>query len=81
MDSKQTYPSDLKDGHQTTDKVLNIDQYLCRRCGNTIQLDEKNEHDDWHFAKDLEEQDGAASTEPSAQTVPPPHALPPQVSK
>ena len=77
MDSKQSYASDVKNGH---DEALNADQYLCPRCEKTMILEEKNEHDDWHFAKDLEEQDGAASTEHPTQFAPPPHPPLPQAS-
>ncbi|RJE17807.1 Sister chromatid cohesion protein [Aspergillus sclerotialis] len=35
--------------------------YLCPRCNKTYPEIEKPEHDDWHFAKDLEDQDREAA--------------------
>jgi hypothetical protein len=37
-----------------------LDRYICERCEKKLHIDEKTEHDDWHFAKDLQEQDGGA---------------------
>ncbi|KAJ5099750.1 hypothetical protein N7532_006751 [Penicillium argentinense] len=34
-----------------------LPQYNCDRCSKSIPEYEKEEHDDWHFAKDLETQD------------------------
>lgn len=33
------------------------DQYLCSRCEQSIPSVGKHEHNDWHFAKDLQEED------------------------
>lgn len=33
------------------------DQYVCERCDKTMHSQEKDQHDDWHFAKDLQEQE------------------------
>lgn len=36
--------------------------YLCPRCNDTLPEEGKPEHDDWHFAKDLESEDREAMT-------------------
>ena len=45
------------------------DQYTCPRCSQTFHVDEKSQHEDWHFAGDLQaqEQNGATSPEPQSQ--------------
>ncbi|KAF7587978.1 DNA-directed DNA polymerase eta rad30 [Aspergillus hancockii] len=35
--------------------------YTCSRCGKSLPEDERDEHDDWHFAKELERQERQAS--------------------
>lgn len=44
----------------------------CQRCGQTVLLDELDEHHDWHFAQDLQAQEsgGASSTAPTVATQP-----------
>ena len=40
-----------------------ISPFLCERCHRSITLEHRHEHDDWHFAKDLQTQDdGLASS-------------------
>lgn len=50
-------------------------QYACDRCSKVILEDEREEHDDWHFAKDLELQDRqeamSIQQQPHQQTDPP----------
>ncbi|KAF2485140.1 hypothetical protein BDY17DRAFT_277386 [Neohortaea acidophila] len=60
--------------HQTS-----IETYLCPRCNLPIPQAEKAEHEDFHFAMDLqEEQDGAAAAPPVLRVpAPPPPTLPP----
>lgn len=42
--------------------------FVCQRCEQTIPLFSRDEHDDWHFAKDLEEeQDGSSTQGPPPQ--------------
>ncbi len=38
-----------------------ISSYFCTSCGKAIPQIEKEEHEDWHFAKDLQAQDAPAS--------------------
>lgn len=84
MDIKQSdYSTDLKNPGNDMDGVLDptqhaSDGYLCPRCEKSMSFSEKGEHDDWHFAKDLETQDqgGVATLQP-----PPPVAPPTQDSK
>ncbi|PYH98691.1 DNA/RNA polymerase [Aspergillus ellipticus CBS 707.79] len=45
--------------------------FTCSRCGSVLPEDEKDEHDDWHFAKDLADEDRqAASTSQQARGPP-----------
>lgn len=41
----------LQDHHPSTTA------YVCDRCSKTLLLSRKDEHDDWHFAKELHEQE------------------------
>lgn len=57
-----------------------MDQYSCSRCNQTMQADEKTEHDDWHFAQDLQSQEqgsGATASQPPPKVAPP--TYPPDV--
>ena len=75
MDVKQNdYSADVKNPENGIDEgvkasQLSPDQYFCPRCEQSMHFNEKDEHDDWHFAKDLEtqDQDGAAPSQPPAQ--------------
>ena len=51
--------------HQTK-----LDTYLCPRCSKNIPIDEKVEHEDFHFAQDLQNQH---SSTPAARPPPKPH--------
>jgi len=42
-----------------------MDQYQCKRCNQSIALSEKAEHDDWHFAQDLADEDGTRDSVPT----------------
>lgn len=35
--------------------VLGQDKFVCDRCGKALPRDQKEEHDDWHFARALQE--------------------------
>lgn len=62
---------DAKSAGQTTELDLHHEvqgddgdghgAYICDRCNKPIPEDERDEHDDWHFARDLETQDMAGS--------------------
>ena len=39
-----------------------MDQYQCKRCEQSIALTNKEEHDDWHFATDLADEDGTRNS-------------------
>jgi hypothetical protein len=43
-------------------------QYICPRCNQEIISSNKSEHDDWHFAEDLDRAEGA----PSSPSIHPP---------
>ncbi|OAP65179.1 hypothetical protein AYL99_01151 [Fonsecaea erecta] len=51
-------------------------EYFCKRCDQTMGFDLKDEHEDWHFARDLQEQeDGSTTAAPpttQATAKPPP---------
>ncbi|KAJ5958273.1 uncharacterized protein N7479_005423 [Penicillium vulpinum] len=50
-------------------KLSGIPQFVCPRCSKSMIEYEKEEHDDWHFAKDLASQD---REEAKASQPPPP---------
>ena len=54
------------DDNQTKSAVLS---YTCERCGSSIPSAEKDEHEDWHFARDLQKQEQATPT-PIPGTIP-----------
>ncbi|KAL2849222.1 hypothetical protein BJY01DRAFT_210901 [Aspergillus pseudoustus] len=54
-------------------EALNV--LSCSRCGKAIPVDEEEEHNDWHFAKDIEAQDREAVRD-SQTTQLPNRALP-----
>lgn len=60
-------PSHTNAQHQTS-----IEQFFCSRCNKSLPLEEKVEHDDWHFAKDLQSEERAAPTSASAPRPPKP---------
>ncbi|OJI81910.1 N-acetyltransferase eso1 [Aspergillus tubingensis] len=44
--------------------------YTCSRCGSVLPEHERGEHDDWHFAKDLADEERQASSVPQHSPVP-----------
>ena len=40
-----------------TSEQTAMQAYSCSRCGQSVLMQEKEEHNDWHFAKDLQAQD------------------------
>lgn len=78
MDSKQSFGDNEKlKGSDGTDLALNgsqqtVDWHYCSRCDQTIQLNEKDEHEDWHFAKDLQAQEPAGAVAPENPVQPTP---------
>lgn len=70
MDLKQSFGDNEEtkgnDGIDSASKGSQqpVDWHYCPRCDQTIQLDEKDEHEDWHFAKDLQAQEPAGSIAP-----------------
>ena len=53
-------------------------EYLCERCQKTISLELQSEHDDWHFARDLQQQE---QSRPVQVQQPPRPATPHRPSK
>jgi hypothetical protein len=85
MDVKQPdYTADLKKPGNDMDGELypnqhTSEEYMCPRCEKSMSFNEKEEHDDWHFAKDLESQEGngVATPQPPPQIYAPPPTAPP----
>ncbi|KAL4788644.1 hypothetical protein BJX76DRAFT_344768 [Aspergillus varians] len=44
--------------------------FNCPKCSKVIQIDEEEEHNDWHFAKDLETQERQAARSSRASQLP-----------
>ncbi|CEL02962.1 Putative DNA polymerase eta (Eurofung) [Aspergillus calidoustus] len=49
-------------------EVANI--FSCSRCGRAIPVEEEEEHNDWHFAKDLEAQERQAARDNQTSQLP-----------
>ncbi|KAF2159401.1 hypothetical protein M409DRAFT_60866 [Zasmidium cellare ATCC 36951] len=64
--------NDLPDNNTTTSD----DTYQCSRCRQRVPETEKTEHDDFHFAQDLQNERESPPPRP-----PPPKAVPPTLSK
>jgi hypothetical protein len=45
-------------------------RYICPRCNQEISSHDRSEHDDWHFAEDLERAEGAPSALPIRSAPP-----------
>ncbi|OJJ03272.1 hypothetical protein ASPVEDRAFT_42792 [Aspergillus versicolor CBS 583.65] len=44
--------------------------YSCHRCGKSIHVDGEDEHNDWHYAKDLETEEMQAARNPQTSQLP-----------
>jgi len=56
----------LKDGDNKTKSTFDslgklADHFSCSQCGQSLHSSEKEEHEDWHFAKTLEAEDQAST--------------------
>ena len=49
-----------------------VQNFLCESCEQTIPLEDREEHQDWHFAKDLQAQDENGVPSNGASDPPPP---------
>lgn len=57
--------------HQTR-----LETYICSRCSENIPMDDKTEHDDFHFAQDLQDQHSSPPpVRPPPKPVPPPKSV------
>ncbi|KAK4544734.1 hypothetical protein LTR36_003983 [Oleoguttula mirabilis] len=65
---------DDDDGDGNNASGSGIDSYLCDRCTKPIPLVDKAEHDDFHFAQSLQQEQQASSPGP---VRPPPKPVPP----
>lgn len=55
-----------KEGQSTGYSINDLpahDTYTCSRCGTGIRIQDQEEHEDWHFAKALADEDRAATRE------------------
>ncbi|KAK5032520.1 hypothetical protein LTS07_003928 [Exophiala sideris] len=70
MDSKQNiYGIDQKNSLNGSQQLA--DQYVCDQCHESISTYQRDEHNDWHFAKSLDEQGiGEAAEATRPQVVP-----------
>jgi DNA polymerase eta len=50
-------PEETKSVPETQTELSEDSRYTCSRCSKSIMQYEREEHDDWHFAKDLASQD------------------------
>ncbi|KAL4808748.1 DNA/RNA polymerase [Aspergillus unguis] len=51
-------------------KLEELSLYDCPRCGKSVQYDNEDEHNDWHFAKDLENEERQAVRTSQASQLP-----------
>ncbi|KAI9812283.1 MAG: DNA-directed DNA polymerase eta rad30 [Pycnora praestabilis] len=56
---------DVQGLHQTS-----ITSYICERCNGSMSITEKEEHDDWHFARDLQAQERGSAPVTESPTTP-----------
>ena len=54
---KDLHASDQKSSSHAELHQSTITSYFCDRCKTSIPAESKDEHEDWHFAKDLQAQD------------------------
>ena len=60
-------------------KQTSIESYFCDRCSKDVAIEAKDEHDDWHFARDLQLQEQEShSSKPESYAL---GSRKPQVSK
>ncbi|KAJ5723546.1 hypothetical protein N7488_001581 [Penicillium malachiteum] len=55
------------EGMNSPDEHFNIPQYTCPRCSKSLPEYGKEEHEDWHFAKDLENEERQAARNAQSQ--------------
>lgn len=63
-------PDSVQEPVEMDSELSGIPRFVCPRCSKSMVEDEKEEHDDWHFAKDLASQDReeAKDSQPSLPT-------------
>ncbi|CAI7566210.1 unnamed protein product [Penicillium palitans] len=69
-DTAADEPDSLQEPVEVDSELGGIPRFVCPRCSKSIIEYEKEEHDDWHFAKDLASQDReeAKGSQPSLPT-------------
>ncbi|KAL1970970.1 hypothetical protein VTN77DRAFT_2804 [Rasamsonia byssochlamydoides] len=62
------------EGHDDSERMESslpedlVSSYICPRCNKSLPEFERSEHDDWHFAKDLEREEMQAAAAAAART-------------
>jgi DNA polymerase eta len=62
--------SHLEVSHQAPQHQTDIATYFCKSCQRSIDEADRHEHEDWHFAKELQAQDTPAVVGPSNSRPP-----------
>lgn len=68
MESKER-SNDVDQKNTRSGTKNEADQYFCVQCYQTIDSDRRAEHEDWHFAKDLEAEEQAGHTATPSQSL------------
>lgn len=73
LDQSQGNLQDAKGGNHVDTKTDSAqqspDQYFCSRCDQMMPSAGQDQHNDWHFAKDLQAQETNQSQDPVASTL------------
>ena len=70
--SPEERSTEAADAHKRTQEIANhshqssIEAYTCDRCSKSIPTSNQEEHEDWHFAKDLQAQERTNATSTGA---------------
>ncbi|EXJ62949.1 DNA polymerase eta subunit [Cladophialophora yegresii CBS 114405] len=70
--------NDVQCHHDTQLHQSGIAMYLCKACHQSISESDRREHEDWHFARDLQAQDKPAVTSPANSRPPGPSGSKPK---
>ncbi|SLM34819.1 dna polymerase eta subunit [Lasallia pustulata] len=71
--------TDAADAHEHTQEIsdpshpLLVETYTCDRCSKSMAMSNQAEHEDWHFAKDLQAQERTNATSAGARPSSAPH--------
>ena len=77
--SPEERSTEAADPHRRSQEISNsshqslVEAYTCDRCSKSIPKSNQDEHDDWHFAKDLQAQERTNVTSTGARPTPASH--------